>query len=676
MEAAGVRLRGRGRVRQGVCPFHDEAEGSFTVYGDSERFYCFGCGEGGDVLDFIRHMDNLTLPEAIARLDGSPGLAPRAANRPARTRRPKSAALPPRDPALLTAAARFYAGRLRRSSEARAYLASRGVGPVAAARLGIGYSPGGGLRQVLESCGFSEKRIRDSGLFTERGSERFTGMVVVPDPVSSTGQAASGLVRWLVGRALAPDARPRFQALPGPKPVLGLGRLGPAPPWAVVAEGVFDWLALTGWGLPACAALGTQGVERIASALRGCPRVFLAFDNDDAGREATERLVTLFGTQGRRCRPSHGRRRRGRACGLPPWAERVPSPALTGGTLRPLAAPRRFPHSHSHHPEPAPDSDRGRTYAQFAPGFARTRRPVGAAASLIRYRNNTQRRRNEMFNRNGSNNGTHKNGTGNGVVHHDGNGHKPDAAAVSEHELLWDGLSPAVTGALSQPLDPALVSQRKGRAGRTFDYLEGHVVFAQANRIFGFGGWGYELVGDVTLRQIEAVDSQTGEIKTASAYSAPVRVTVAGALPRTDTGFHPVAEDTLDGHDTAIKAAVTDGMKRAFRSFGLQFGNGFYGDPSTGSGDARQPVSAAPRPQSVPVQARGNSGQAQPDNRVQTLRKRLMELAAEQGFDEAKVRTAVQRQTGKDLDGLTADELGELVEAAANKLRERQAQAA
>ena len=288
VEAAGVRLRGRGRVRQGVCPFHDEAEGSFTVYGDSERFYCFGCGEGGDVLDFIQRAENLTLPEAIARLDGSPGLAPRAATRPAGTRRPRSAALPPRDPALLTAASRFYAGRLRRSSEAREYLASRGVGQVAAARLGLGYSPGSGQRQALESLGFSEKRIQDSGLFMERGAERFAGMVVVPD-------ASGGLVRWLVGRAVDPHRTPRFQALPGPKPVLGLGRLGPAPPWAVVAEGVFDWLALAQWGLPACAALGTQGVERIASALRGCPHVFLAFDSDDAGREATERLQTLLG---------------------------------------------------------------------------------------------------------------------------------------------------------------------------------------------------------------------------------------------------------------------------------------------------------------------------------------------------------------------------------------------
>ena len=294
VEAAGVRLRGRGRVRQGVCPFHEEAEGSFTVYADSERFYCFGCGLGGDVLDFIQQDEGLSLPDAIARLDGSPGLAPRSATRPAPTRRPRSAALPPRDPALLTAAGHFYAGRLRRCTEAREYLASRGIGPVAAARLGLGYAPGNGLRQALESLGFSEKRIRDSGLFMERGAERFAGMVVVPDAVSSTGQAG-GLVRWLAGRAVDPDRTPRFQALPGPKPVLGLGHLGPAPDWAVVAEGLFDWLALTGWGLPAVAALGTQGVERVASALRGCPRVFLAFDGDGAGREATERLLTLLG---------------------------------------------------------------------------------------------------------------------------------------------------------------------------------------------------------------------------------------------------------------------------------------------------------------------------------------------------------------------------------------------
>ena len=118
VEASGVRLRGRGRVRQGVCPFHDEAEASFTVYADSQRWYRFGCGLGGDVLDFIQRVENLSLPDAIRRLGGGPGLAAGAAPRPVPARRPRATPLPPRDPALLTAAVRFYAGQLRRSPAA------------------------------------------------------------------------------------------------------------------------------------------------------------------------------------------------------------------------------------------------------------------------------------------------------------------------------------------------------------------------------------------------------------------------------------------------------------------------------------------------------------------------------------------------------------------------------
>ena len=193
VEAAGVRLRGRGRVRQGVCPFHDEVEASFTVYGDSERWYCFGCGDGGDVLDFIQRVEGLSLPDAIRRLDGGSGLAPAAAvqSRAAfKPRRSTAAVLPPRDPALLTAAARFYAGRLRRTPAAREYLASRGVGMDAAVRLGLGFAPGDGLREAVESSGFTAGRLRDSGLFTERGSERFAGMVVVPEVA---GDLSAGL---------------------------------------------------------------------------------------------------------------------------------------------------------------------------------------------------------------------------------------------------------------------------------------------------------------------------------------------------------------------------------------------------------------------------------------------------------------------------------------------------
>ena len=276
-----------------------------------------------------------------------------------------------------------------------------------------------------------------------------------------------------------------------------------------------------------------------------------------------------------------------------------------------------------------------------------------------------------MFNRNGSTNGNGVHGD-TAIVARNGNGHKPDAAIVTEHDLLWDGLSPAVTKALGQPLDPSLVSTRKGRAGRTFSYIEGHTAIDQANRVFGFGGWGFELVENVSLRQIETVDTQTGEVKVVNAYTAPVRVTVPGAPPRTDVGFHAVTDETPDGHETAIKGAVTDGMKRALRSFGERFGNGLYGD--------QQPVNVSRRPERVPAQSNSGFGQSQArrvESQVEKLRRRLIEIAVEQGFDEDGVRTAVVDRTGKSVDDLTAAELGPLVEAAAAKLRQmQQAQAA
>ena len=291
VEAAGIVLHGKGRVRQGVCPFHQEAEGSFTVYGDSQRYYCFGCGAGGDVLDFVGRMEGLTLPEAIRRLDdGTTPPVVSSAVRHAATGQPAVSEFPPRDPALLTAAVRFYGGQLRRSRAALQYLASRGIGLDTARRLGLGYASGNGLRHYLGSAGFNHDRQRASGLFLEGGAERFAGMVVIPD-------TANGLVRWLVGRAVDGNAKPRFQAVPGPKPVLGLARLGSAPPWAIVAEGVFDYLALASWGYPAVAALGTQGMDKVAAALRGCPRVFLAFDNDDAGNAAADSLRNMPGNR-------------------------------------------------------------------------------------------------------------------------------------------------------------------------------------------------------------------------------------------------------------------------------------------------------------------------------------------------------------------------------------------
>ena len=268
-------------------------------------------------------------------------------------------------------------------------------------------------------------------------------------------------------------------------------------------------------------------------------------------------------------------------------------------------------------------------------------------------------------------NGNNQNGN------HSVNGHHPNGNGdITGPDLLWDGLPPAVVNALEQPLDPELVSQRQGRGNRSYEYIEGHTVIDQANRIFGFGGWGYELVGDVSLRRIEKVDVSTGQLRVTFAYSAPVRVSVNGAPSRTDIGFHIVAEDTPEGHDTACKGAVTDGLKRALRSFGDRFGNGLYGDQpsSNGRGNGR------PRGQrsNAPANANANSGQQtggdgngrRDGSYLQQLRGRLIALGAEQGFGEDQVREAVRKQTGKELDELPARDLKPLVEGAARKVNE------
>ena len=293
VEDAGVKLSGRGKVRQGKCPFHDENEGSFTVYEDSQRFYCFGCNAAGDVIDFISRLERLSMPQAIDRLASvpfHPSRQPLPSNPHARAQPME------RDPRLLTAVARWYAAQLagEEGQPGRDYLWSRGITVGTARRLGLGFCPGAGLVEAMKGEGYKRAKLREAGLLSGlpgKEVERFVGHVVVPE-------VSGGRVWWMVGRALAPEALPRFQALPGAKPVLGLAALGPTLSWVVVAEGLFDYLTLVQWGYPACAVLGTHGLERVAAALPKASRVVLAFDSDKGGQEATAGLKELLGARG------------------------------------------------------------------------------------------------------------------------------------------------------------------------------------------------------------------------------------------------------------------------------------------------------------------------------------------------------------------------------------------
>ena len=135
------------------------------------------------------------------------------------------------------------------------------------------------------------------------------------------------------------------------------------------------------------------------------------------------------------------------------------------------------------------------------------------------------------------------------------------------NQAMETGVDEDIAKLLGQPLDPALVSQRQGRGGRMVDYLEGYSAIDQANRIFGYDGWSLH------------VDSLT--YHAAGFWYATVTVEALG-VRRQDTGWVDLEGNSVEAHDTAMKGAVTDAMKRCFRTFGNQFGNSLYAKtPST-----------------------------------------------------------------------------------------------
>ena len=150
---------------------------------------------------------------------------------------------------------------------------------------------------------------------------------------------------------------------------------------------------------------------------------------------------------------------------------------------------------------------------------------------------------------------------------------------------------------LEAPLESELVSQREGAGGRMLDYIEGYTAIDQANRIFGFNGWGYR----VDSVKFESAAGPAG------AYMATVTVGVEGAS-RGDVGYNEITlkrDGTIpDGaHELAYKASITDGLKRALRTFGNQFGNALYGGGSQSTdsgaqgasgGGQRQPMRICP----------------------------------------------------------------------------------
>ena len=161
-----VNLRRWGRTLSGLCPFHSEKSPSFTVYPDNQSFYCFGCQAGGDVITFIRRLENLDYMEAVRFLAQRAGMQV-----PENAGDSRTAQLRKRILELNRDAARYFHRNLM--SEAgrpgRAYLIGRGLTKSTITRFGIGYAGEGwdGLTTAMRQMGYTREELVAAHLANE-----------------------------------------------------------------------------------------------------------------------------------------------------------------------------------------------------------------------------------------------------------------------------------------------------------------------------------------------------------------------------------------------------------------------------------------------------------------------------------------------------------------------------
>ncbi|MDM7853733.1 DNA primase [Cellulomonas alba] len=205
-----LRTAGIGSLK-GLCPFHDERSPSFHVRPQVGRYHCFGCGEGGDVIEFVMKTDGLGFVEAVEYLAGRVGLqlryeegggTTRTGDEPGRRRRLVEAH---------AVAEAFYREQLAApgATAGRRFLAERGFDRAAAEQFGVGFAPQGwdGLLSHLRGRGFTEPELLASGLVSQgqRGVyDRFRGRLVWP-------------IREVTGETIGFGARRLFDEDNGPK---------------------------------------------------------------------------------------------------------------------------------------------------------------------------------------------------------------------------------------------------------------------------------------------------------------------------------------------------------------------------------------------------------------------------------------------------------------------------
>lgn len=305
-----VNLRHRGKTLVGLCPFHNEKTPSFTVYPESQSFYCFGCNAGGEIITFVRRIENLDFVESVKSLAQRAGMQmPEDGYDDTLSRRRAEVLSANRE------AARYFHQTLMspQGHDAYRYLIDRGYTPETVKHFGLGYAPPGwdGLIRHMRTQNFDIPLLREANLVlrSDRGKsenyfDNFRNRIIIPI-IDLRGNVIA------FGGRVMDDSVPKYINT-SDTPVYKKSRAVFALNFAkngnegklILAEGYMDVIALHQAGFTnAVAGLGTALTGEQAQLMaRYAQEVILAYDNDEAGQKATRRAIEILGKTGMKIR--------------------------------------------------------------------------------------------------------------------------------------------------------------------------------------------------------------------------------------------------------------------------------------------------------------------------------------------------------------------------------------
>ena len=313
IEAAGVELKKSGKDWAGKCPFHADDTASLVITPAKNLWHCFGCQIGGGVVDWVMKLRGVSFRHAVELLKDDSALSSLAAEPVKRTSvrsLPPPVALDADDKALLLQVVDYYTLSLKQSPEALAYLQSRGLNhPELIDTFKLGFANRTlGLRMPdkrrVEGAQM-RSRLERLGVYRESGHEHFNGSLVVP-VLDEHGQVCELYGRKVTSRLR--DGTPLHLYLPG-NAARGRGVFNVAAFKAsqeiILCESIID--ALTFW----CAgfrnvttAYGVEGfTDEMLAAFKthSIQRVLIAYDRDEAGDRAADRLAKRLMGEGVEC---------------------------------------------------------------------------------------------------------------------------------------------------------------------------------------------------------------------------------------------------------------------------------------------------------------------------------------------------------------------------------------